>query len=336
MGRQETISAAQPMRFSAAVSPSADPSISTRSAPIRRRRARRQPRASGNEAPRAMISSKISAGVRPGPPARPKAARKTRASAGPSTRPIICSPPSVASRRTRMLSPGSRSQIGSSRPVTSQKRDSVCGGRPSISPSHSARHWSPPASRHCEAPSSASAMVSRAAGRTSRTRSWTLPSSNMREGAGSTRAARLERPLTMSRASRPEVPARSARADSAVVGSSLSRRRISTISISAPEPSWTNTGSREAMVKESAPMVSTPRSKVPASTACSMLASMRLSSSANSAFCSAIGSASSRLRNFGIGGRSSLRLPSQVSLSPVASSKRPMGQCSTPPRHSAM
>ena len=183
MGRQETISAAQPMRFSAAVSPSADPSISTRSAPIRRRRARRQPRASGNEAPRAMISSKISA--------------------GPSTRPIICSPPSVASRRTRMLSPGSRSQIGSSRPVTSQKRDSVCGGRPSISPSHSARHWSPPASRHCEAPSSASAMVSRAAGRTSRTRSWSPPSSNMLEGACSTRAARgfaaISSPFTLSR-----------------------------------------------------------------------------------------------------------------------------------------
>ena len=49
------------------------------------------------------------------------------------------------------------------------------------------------------------------------------------------------------------------------------------------------TVSREATASESAAMVSTPRSKVPASIATSMLASMRVSSAAKSAFCSSIG-----------------------------------------------
>ena len=54
------------------------------------------------------------------------------------------------------------------------------------------------ARRQLEASSSGLAIVSRVAGRTSRTRSCTPPSSNMREGAGSRTAARLERALTAS------------------------------------------------------------------------------------------------------------------------------------------
>ena len=53
-------------------------------------------------------------------------------------------------------------------------------------------------------------------------------------------------------------------------------------------------------------------------------------------FCSSMGSASRRLRNCGMGGSSSLRLPSQVSLSPVASSKSASDQPSMRPRQSAM
>ena len=60
------------------------------------------------------------------------------------------------------------------------------------------------------------------------------------------------------------------------------------------------------------------------------------SSSANNSFCSAMGRASSRLRNRGIGGRSSLSEPSQINFSPVASSKRSMDQPAMLPRHSAM
>ena len=66
------------------------------------------------------------------------------------------------------------------------------------------------------------------------------------------------------------------------------------------------------------------------------IASMRVSSAAKSTFCSSMGSARSRLRNCGIGGRSSLRLPSQVSFSPVASSKRESDHPSMWPRQSAM
>ena len=142
--RHETISVVQPMRLSAARSPSAGPSISTRTAPIRRRLARRQPLARSKDAPRVRIASCISAELMTGPPASPKASRKACACSGVRTRPSRLSPASVASRRTRMFSPGSRSHMGSSRPVTSHRRDSVWLGSPSISASHNARQRSSP------------------------------------------------------------------------------------------------------------------------------------------------------------------------------------------------
>ena len=91
-----------------------------------------------------------------------------------------------------MLSSGSRSQIGSSRPATSQKRDSRCDGSagdlriPEGTPAVLVRIAAIAMRRapHC-------AMVSRTAGRTRRTRSCTPPSSNMRDGAGMMSAARL-------------------------------------------------------------------------------------------------------------------------------------------------
>ena len=49
-------------------------------------------------------------------PARPKAARTMRTCSAVSTRPIIASPVSAVSRRTRRVSPGSRSQTGSNNP----------------------------------------------------------------------------------------------------------------------------------------------------------------------------------------------------------------------------
>ena len=98
-----------------------------------------------------------------------------------------------------MLSSGSRSQMGSSRPDTSQKRDSRWEGSAAISASQNARQRSSPALRHWDASRAAWGMVSRAAGRTRRTRSCTPPSSNMRDGAGRIRAARLDCALTMSR-----------------------------------------------------------------------------------------------------------------------------------------
>ena len=97
--------------------------------------------------------------------------------------------------------------MGSSSPATSQKRDSRWEGRPAISASQTARQRSSPAGRHCEASSAARAMVSRAAGRTRRTRSCTPPSSNMRDGAGMMSAARFDWALTMSRGLPPEVAA---------------------------------------------------------------------------------------------------------------------------------
>ena len=97
-----------------------------------------------------------------------------------------------------MFSNGSRSQMGSSRPAASQKRDSRCDGSSAISCSQSMRHCVSSARRQLDASSSARAMVSRVAGRTRRTRSCTPPSSNMRDGAGSRTAARLERAFTTS------------------------------------------------------------------------------------------------------------------------------------------
>ena len=75
-----------------------------------------------------------------GPPSRPKLARAARTCSPSSTRPMRASPSSVVSRRTRMFSNGSRSQMGSSRPAASQKRDSRCEGSSAISCSQSARH----------------------------------------------------------------------------------------------------------------------------------------------------------------------------------------------------
>ena len=63
---------------------------------------------------------------------------------------------------------------------------------------------------------------------------------------------------------------------------------------------------------------------------------IRSSSSAKSWFCSSMGNASSRFRKRGIGGRSSLRLPSWTSLRPVASSKRSSDQPGMLPRQSAI
>ena len=227
-----------------------------------------------------------------------------------------------------MFSNGSRSQMGSSRPAASQKRDSRCDGSSAISCSQSMRHCASSARRQLEASSSARAMVSRVAGRTRRTRSCTPPSSNIREGAGSRTAARFERALTNSLGlpSGPGSRSPMARAVSAVVGSSRSRRRISTSSVAAPVPGCSYSVSRPARTSESARTVSTPTSKVPASTACSIFSAMRASSSAKSSFCSSMGSASRRLRNRDMGGRSSLRLPSWTSLRPVASSNRAMAQ----------
>ena len=219
------------MRLSDARSPSAGPSISTRSAPIRRRLARRQPLARSKDAPRIRIASCISAELMTGPPASPKASRKACACSGVRTRPSRLSPASVASRRTRMFSPGSRSQMGSSRPVTSHRRDSVWLGRPSISASHNTRQRSSPESSQFEAASSAAAMGSRTAGRTRRTRASTPPSSNIRDGAGRITAARFERVLMTGRLSR------KARASPAASGTSRSRRMISTSSVAAPEAS---------------------------------------------------------------------------------------------------
>ena len=68
-------------------------------------------------------------------------------------------------------------------------------------------------------------------------------------------------------------------AASAVNGTSRSRRRISTRSVAAPVPGCSYSVSRPTIASESARTVSTPTSKLPASTACSMFSAMRASSS---------------------------------------------------------
>ena len=113
------------------------------------------------------------------------------------------------------------------------------------------------------------------------------------------------------------------------------RMTISAISVSAPVVGWTNMVSRSTMVRESDRTLSTPRLKLPASTAAAILDSIRVSRAANSVFCSSIGSARRRLRNCDIGGRSSLRPPSWVSLRPVASWKSCSDQPSMRPAWSA-
>ena len=287
--------------------------------------------------PRSITARKASRPVMAGPPARPNDARTARTWPASSTRPISAVPSSAVSRRTRMFSAGRRSQTGSSRPQASQNRDSRCVGISAISASQSARQRSSPAASQFEAAKAARSMVSRPAGRTSRTRSCTPPSSSMREDAGIWTAARPERALTTSRGA-PSGPGRSAPARiaaSAPSGSSRSRRRISTSSVAAPAPGCSRSVSRPAIASESAVTVSTPRSKVPASTACAMPSAMRRSSSAKSAFCSSIGRASRRLRNLGIGGRSSRSAPSWTILRPVASRNRSTVQPSIRPCQSA-
>ena len=177
--------------------------------------------------------------------------------------------------------------------------------------------------------------VSGSRGRIRRKRAATPPSSSMREAAGITRAARADWALTTSSGVLSDPRRCAASASSAERGMRRSRLTISAISVSAPVVGWTKTVSRSATVSESARTVSTPRLNVPASIAAAMLASMRVSSAANSVFCSSIGSASRRLRDCDIGGSSSLRLPSWVSLRPVASSKSCSAQPSMRPRHSA-
>ena len=130
--------------------------------------------------------------------------------------------------RIRTLSVGSRSQRGSRSPETSHRRDSVCVGSALSSASQSARQWSGAASCQFEAASASPAIVSRRAGRTSRTRSSTPPSSSIRAGAGTTSAAWPERGFAIRRVVRPAAKASDCirNASSAVRGFSRSRRRM--------------------------------------------------------------------------------------------------------------
>ena len=130
-----------PIRRSAGRSVSAGPSISTRLPPIRRRRARRQPLASASALPRSMTASKASAPVMAAPPSSPKLTCTALTCSASSTRPMRATPSSDVSRRTRMFSAGRRSQMGSSRPEASQKRESRWLGSSPISCFQSMRQW---------------------------------------------------------------------------------------------------------------------------------------------------------------------------------------------------
>ena len=102
--------------------------------------------------------------------------------------------------------------------------------------------------------------------------------------------------------------------------------------VAASVPGWMWMVRRSTILSDAAVMVSTPTLYVPDATAPSILASNSASNAANSVFWRSIVSANSRLRNWVIGGSSSLSVPSRsVSVRPVASSKRLSVQPSTLP-----
>ena len=235
---------------------------------------------------------------------------------------MSCSPSSAVTRRTRRFSSGSLSQTGSSSPATSQNRVSVWLGSEAISVSQRWRQVGSSAGAQLDAASALEAMVSGSRGRRRRKRASTPPSSSMLDAVGITRAARLDWELTTSSGGLSEPRRCAASASSAERGMRRSRLTISAISVSAlvvgMDEDGFAFGDRERV---GAHRLDTEVERRRPSIAAAMLASMRVSSAANSVFCSSIGSASRRLRNRDIGGSSSFRLPSWVSLRPVASSK---------------
>ena len=105
------------------------------------------------------------------------------------------------------------------------------------------------------------------------------------------------------------------------LGDPAQKRTPEDLAILAELVSWFDIAAIQEVKRDFADLRTTPTSKVPASTACSIFASMRSSSAAKSWFCSAMGSASSRFRNRDIGGSSSFSVScgaaSGTSASPV-------------------